>query len=255
VLVAIAILVGVVAIVWRQPWDRLVALPWWSRVRAAAYVVLCALVLGLSLWALPYHLAPLDAGNKNLLFETRPVQGLAEEVNAALRRPDGERELHLRYGAQWSILLALGIGLATLRGWRAAFETPGNETSQPAGFVVRLVDRVVQPASGAVLLALLATTPATYGVLAMSTSLPCVQLYAKSSANGGQDLGEPGFLLSDLSSEHARISILRWDTDKASYFVDFHPREALHQIEVRACGVRNPISRVVGGSARHDEGP
>jgi len=63
----------------------------WNRVHRKVRVemltlLLSAAVLGASLVTLPSHLAALDPGNKNLLFEQRPVVGTAAEMQSVSRR-------------------------------------------------------------------------------------------------------------------------------------------------------------------------
>jgi hypothetical protein len=237
-----------------------VAVAWWQRARLAqlahnldraAWLLLVVgwvLIFGIALIYLPHHLAALDAGNKNLLFEQRELSSTAAaRVRQQLRDERGEQRLHHLYGTQWAITVALALSLVMLRQWRnrIAATGPENPLVSAAQAGVRSLDWTIAPASYFVVGAMLLTTPANYGVLAMSSSLPCVQLFGANPDDEEQALGEPGYLVSDLSSEKARIAVLRWDTSRRTYFVDLHPREALNQMEVRACGVRNPIHRVL----------
>lgn len=219
------------------PWLR-----WLPLLVASAALLLASLV------NLPRHLAPLDAGNKNLLFEQRVVAGAAAEVNTRLRERNSEVRLHELYGTQWVVLLGLALGALVLTRWRQA--VGDGAAGDPVEPVLRtLNDWVLRPATYLVIGALVVTTPANYGVLAMSTSLPCVQLYSAKDDGKPAKLGGSGFLVSDLSSEKGEIAVLRWDAEKNSYFVDFHPRTALKQIEVAYCPVHNPVSRVLAPPA------
>jgi len=194
---------------------------------------------------LPQHLAPLDIGNKNLLFEQRAVTGGAKQVLDLLRSEEGEQPLHRLYGLQLVIVLILGLAALLLYRWRRSHKT-GTGSSEPSLSLV-IMDWVVHPALFAVITAMVISLPANYGVLAMSTSLPCVHLYAAPTRSGDAvPIGDPGFLFSDLSSEAATVSILRWDLERKSYYVDLHPRSDLKQLEVRACAIRTPLTRVPG---------
>ena len=202
-------------------------------------------LLLVSLRYLPRHLAPLDTGNKNLLFEQRELEGEAKAVNDLLRSEQGEHLLHRLYGRQLGIVLAFALGAFLLYRWRRS--RPAVGTRDRAVIPLAAIDWALHPALFAVVAALFISMPANYGVLAMSTSLPCVHLYGAPSKSGDlTPMGDPGFLVSDLSSETAVIGILRWDTDRRSYFVDLHARADMKQIEVRGCAVRNPVNRVPG---------
>ncbi len=190
---------------------------------------------------LPTYFAPLDEGNKSLLFDQRPVQGEAKAVNDYLRAEEGEQQLHYLYGTQATLVLGLVLAVALLRRWRARIH------AQPPSAPLSLLDRTIPSASYVIVAILVLTIPAIYGVIAMSTSLPCVQLYKGGKGSQPTELGDPGYLVSDLSSEKAKVAILRWDLGKNSYFVDFHSRDSLLQMEVRYCPERNPIHRVLGG--------
>ena len=243
--------VALILLVWLS--ERVKRRPAWLRwvpLMAASVALLLA-----SLAYLPRQLAPLDIGNQNLLFEQREVSGYAKDVNALLRSERGEQQLHRLYGKQWVTVLALGLGAFLLYRWRRSPLTDPAQTSTggesgvmpPASVPLATIDRVLHPALYAVIAALLVSMPANYGVLAMSTSLPCgVHLYKDPRGAQLTPMGEPGYLVSDLSSESAVIAILRWDSERRSYFVDLHARADLRQIEVRGCPIRNPVYRVPG---------
>ena len=202
------------------------------------------LVLVMALSRMYSFVAPLDAGNSSLLFEQRPIEGAAKAVNDLLRSDKGEQELHRLYGLRWALVLGLLLSATALNRSRARIPP-----DPPASRMLSLVDRAIRPAAYAAVFLLLATTPAIYGVMAMSTSLPCVQLYKAGPEIKPPPLGQPGYLFSDLSSEKASVLILRWDPKGESYFVDFHPRDSLVHLEVSNCSVRNPIHRIVGEKA------
>jgi len=140
------------------------------------------LVVALSVVHLPRYLAPLDSANKDLLFE-RPVAG-AEVANPPYDR--GEQALHGLYGKQWGVIVGLLLAVILLHHARARIA----KEPVPAGTLL-VVDRALRPTAYAMLTILLVTTPAIYGVLAMSTSLHCVQLYRPDSVNQDRVLGEP----------------------------------------------------------------
>jgi hypothetical protein len=239
---------------WKPDWVGQVPV---SKVRFAFLLVASVVLLLVSVRSLPSHLAPLDIGNQNLLFEQRGVSGVAKVVNDLLRSEQGEQALHRLYGRQLGIVLALALGAFLLYRWRWSRKTETQESGVEAEagrstLLLVVLDWVVHPALFAVIAALLVSMPANYGVLAMSTSLPCVHLYAAPRSSGElTPMGDPGFLVSDLSSEATTIGILRWDIERRSYFVDLHPRSEMKQIEVRGCTVTNPVNRVPGA----DRGP
>ena len=217
----------------------------WKVRRGTLAVIASVVVLVSCLVTLPYHLAALDPGNKNLLFEQRPVDGTAKYVNGALRGVNGESALHQLYGWQWTRILLLALGLMGARRLVQNAETPvPNDPNPIPRAALDTSRRILQPVALGAIVTMTATTPANYGVLAMSTSLPCVQLYKGEDS----ELGLPGFLFSDLSSEKAQVAVLRWDAENRTYFVDLHARDSLRLIEVTACGVRNPIHRIIGST-------
>ncbi len=245
--------VAVILLLWVSEWVKRTWNPAW--LRWVPLMAASVALLFVALAYLPRQLAPLDIGNQNLLFEQREVAGYAADVNALLRSERGEQQLHRLYGRQWLTVLGLALGAFLLYRWRGARPSDPTQTAKdaagavvpPTSVPLATIDRVLHPALYAVIAALLVSMPANYGVLAMSTSLPCgVHLYRAPRGAELTPMGEPGYLVSDLSSEAAVIAILRWDSERRSYFVDLHPRADMRQIEVRGCPVRNPVNRVPG---------
>jgi hypothetical protein len=240
--------------------------------RNVALALSYAAVLSACLWYLPSQVAPLHPVNRDLLWAAQSIgrRPTAEEVTSPegqavadvappenalrihdlLRSDTGKGGLQSLYARQIAVLLLLLYGLLVLERWRKAIkkdrhDVPGVVTGSertakaPSPHWMAVTDRVLRPALCAVLVAILVTLPANYGVLGMSTDYPCVQLTV--NRDGTDRMVEPGYLWSDLSADISHIVIL--DRERNKYKVHYYPVESLVSMDIAPCAIRSIVAQ------------
>lgn len=243
-LALITLLVLLVILTWRAAWLE----KWGHQFQqsVAAYTVSLMLLLSIVLVYLPYHVAPLHPINTNLILDERsssPGPSFALMIRDALRDPVKSTVLNNFYGFQFAVVLGISYCAVLLQRWRRSIEMGvpiSDEAKKSRTMFIKsgglsVADWIVKPLLYLVLLALIFTIPANYGVMALPLDRPCVIVSSQ------EDVPEyVGFLMSELSTEADQLVVL--ESGGPNHFrLRFHNRQDVKEITYAHCGVRNPL--------------
>jgi hypothetical protein len=210
------------------------------------------LIIGMALY-LPFHVAPINQANLDLLFDNPPLSGAetsavtsaAKLIHAQLRNQLGEVRLHRFFGLQIGATILVVYLALTLRRLRAGIMA-GDLWSR---YWLLGCDWLLRPLLYLQVVAVLVHIPSNYGVLGLSLRYKCVTIAAKTMKAPKEkpvimDTTYSGILLSDLTAPDVdRVVLLSTTTGKGPpYVAHFVARDSIPSLKIERCNTENILA-------------
>lgn len=230
-------------------------------------VLLVVALLGIGLEVLSSQLGPLDAINTNLLLDTyhpeyehasseaaevygllhKPAVDSVQLKAAGPHQPSAPTRLLMTYGKKAfraAIFLYLTVLVVTSTKAVASADDRSRLRTAPLWATQR---KVLEPSLLLLCAVMLLSLPPLYGVLAISTELPCVELRTPAVASRRDLESVTGRALSDMSADVKEIVLFRWgdENEDAAYSLERVNTEGITQVIGTRCEDGNVLAEKV----------